>query len=62
MSISRADYFKDLLADCEIAVEQYSSEDRPLIILALILSDSLNGIRKGMLHQAVSRTAFTDKF
>lgn len=62
MSISRADYFKDLLADCEIAVEQYPSEDRPLIILALILSDSLNGIRKGMLHQGLPRSSLTDRF
>jgi hypothetical protein len=62
MSISRADYFKDLLADCEIAVAQYPSEDKPLIILALILSDSINGIRKGMLQQGISRTSFTDKF
>ena len=51
MSISRAEYFKDLLEDCEIAVNHYKAEYRIPLIAALILSDSLNGIRKTLLQQ-----------
>lgn len=51
MSISRAEYFKDLLADCHIAAVEYPEEDRAIIMVALILSDSLNGIRKTLLQQ-----------
>ena len=58
MSISRAEYFKDLLEDCEIAVHHYPPDHRPLLIAALILSDSLNGLRKALLQ---SRFAHIDK-
>lgn len=51
MSLSRAEYFKDLLEDCEIAVQDYPENSKPLLIAALILSDSLNGIRKTLLQQ-----------
>lgn len=51
MSISRAEYFKDLLEDCHLAAINYPREDRGVIMAALILSDSLNGIRKTLLQQ-----------
>lgn len=51
MSISRAEYFKDLLEDCHIAAIDYPKEDRAIIMAALIVSDSLNGIRKTLLQQ-----------
>lgn len=51
MSISRPEYFKDLLADCHLAAIEYPKEDRATIMAALILSDSLNGIRKTLLQQ-----------
>lgn len=58
MSISRAEYFKDLIEDCEIAVQNYPPDYRPLLIAALILSDSLNGLRKALLQ---GRFAYVDK-
>jgi len=51
VSISRAEYFKDLLEDCHLAAIDYPKEDRAVIMAALILSDSLNGIRKTLLQQ-----------
>lgn len=51
MSISRAEYFKDLLEDCHLAAIEYPKEDRAVIMAALIISDSLNGIRKTLLQQ-----------
>lgn len=51
MSISRTEYFKDLLSDCHIAAIEYPKEDRAAIMAALIISDSLNGIRKTLLQQ-----------
>jgi hypothetical protein len=51
VSISRAEYFKDLLEDCHIAAIDYPKEDRAVIMAALIVSDSLNGIRKTLLQQ-----------
>jgi hypothetical protein len=51
VSISRAEYFKDLLEDCHIAAIEYPKEDRAVIMAALIVSDSLNGIRKTLLQQ-----------
>ena len=58
MSISRAEYFKDLIEDCKIAVDGLPDEDKPILIAALILSDSLNGLRKALLQ---SRFAHIDK-
>lgn len=51
MSGQRRDYFRDLLADCESACEEFAidPEDRALIICALVLSDGLNGLRKAIL-------------
>jgi hypothetical protein len=57
VSISRSDYFKDLLEDCKIAVSGLPDADKPILIAAFILSDSLNGIRKTLLQQR----AFYDK-
>jgi hypothetical protein len=51
VSISRAEYFKDLLEDCHLASLDYPKEDRAILMAALILSDSLNGIRKTLLQQ-----------
>lgn len=50
MSISRPDYFKGLLADCHLAAIEYPEEDRAIIMAALIISDSLNGLRKALLQ------------
>jgi len=58
VSISRAEYFKDLIEDCKIAVDGLPDEDKPILIAALILSDSLNGLRKALLQ---SRFAHIDK-
>lgn len=51
MSGMRQEYFNDLLNDCVAVCEQrgIEQEDQAIVIAALILSDSLNGIRKAML-------------
>ncbi|CAB4159103.1 hypothetical protein UFOVP713_52 [uncultured Caudovirales phage] len=59
MSISRPKYFKDLLDDCKIAVEGLPDKDKPILIAALILSDSFNSLRKVLLQQ--QRSSY-DKF
>lgn len=59
MSISRPKYFKDLLEDCKIAVEGLPDKDKPILIAALILSDSFNSLRKVLLQQ--QRSSY-DKF
>jgi hypothetical protein len=43
MSLQRTDYFRDLAQDAE------SISQEPQIIAALVLSDSLNGLRKALL-------------
>lgn len=58
MSLSRTEYFKDLLEDCHLAALNYPPEDRAIIMAALILSDSVNGLRKALLQ---SRFAYVDK-
>jgi len=58
VSISRAEYFKDLLSDCEIAAQEFPYEDRAILIAALVVSDSLNGLRKAILQ---SRFSYVDK-
>ena len=52
MTIARTEYFKDVLTDAEIALEQvgYSPEDHIPLLAALIMSDSFNGIRKAILQ------------
>ena len=49
---SRAEYFKDLLADCIDAVDQMdiNEEHQGAVIAALIQSDSYNGLRKATLQ------------
>lgn len=51
MSGMRREYFKDVLGDVLAVIEELDiePEDRGAAILALVLSDSLNGIRKAML-------------
>lgn len=51
MTIARTEYFRDVLTDAGIALEQmgYSPED-PILLAALIMSDSFNGIRKAILQ------------
>jgi hypothetical protein len=57
MTASRKEYLTDLLEDCDSLLKEFEGYDhecfegngKALIIAALILSDSLNGLRKGML-------------
>lgn len=51
MSLSRTDYFVDLLEDCYNAVRQLKvpAQDEAVIVAAMIQSDSLNGLRKALL-------------
>jgi hypothetical protein len=50
MSISRTEYFKDLLTDCFEAIREQdvAPEDEAVLVAALIQSDSYNGIRKAL--------------
>lgn len=60
MSISRTEYFKDLLGDCFEAVRQQdvAPEDEAMLVAALIQSDSYNGIRKAVTQvQALRHTS-----
>lgn len=56
---SRQDYFDDLLNDCiEAAVRAgFQPSEAAVVIAALILSDSLNGLRKAMLQVPHERRA-----
>ena len=53
---SRQQYFRDLLTDCQNAVEEFhgglSPEQALQLIASLILSDSLNGVRRALLDLA----------
>jgi len=51
MTASRVEYAQDLLADCEIILKDYQGADKGTIIAALVLADSLNGLRKSILQQ-----------
>lgn len=51
VSIARAEYFKDLVSDCIIAAEQLPHKDQASIIAALIIADSINGLRKAIREQ-----------
>ena len=59
---SRTEYFRDLLEDCVIAARQaeIDNEDMGVVISALVLSDSYNGLRKALLQIDSTRlgTAF----
>jgi len=46
MSQQRTDYFRDLAQDAE------SISQEPQIVAALVLSDSLNGLRKALLDMS----------
>jgi hypothetical protein len=50
--LSRTEYFRDLLSDCETAAKQVGVNDKDLgaVIAALVLSDSYNGLRKALLQ------------
>jgi hypothetical protein len=49
---ARQEYFDDLLKDCTSAIQKANldPEDEGLVIAALIVSDSFNGLRKVMLQ------------
>lgn len=49
---SRKDYFDDLLKDCMEAARDAGvpPEDEGVVVAALVLSDSLNGLRKALLQ------------
>lgn len=40
----------DLLEDCGAALKDFEDEGKAVIIAALILADSLNGLRKSLLQ------------
>ncbi len=50
MAASRKEYLSDLLRDCAWVVRDYPEEDRPVLIAALVLTDSVNGLRKTLLQ------------
>ena len=60
MSATRKEYLTDLLEDCDAILKTFEGYDpecwegngKATIIAAMILADSLNGLRKG-LHTAV---------
>lgn len=49
MTASRVEYAQDLLKDCEEILKDYEGEGKATIIAALVLADSLNGLRKSLL-------------
>jgi hypothetical protein len=53
MSLQRVDYLKDLIEDARRV------SDDPQIISAIILSDALNGVRKGLLDIGSSLDGLT---
>lgn len=54
MSAQRIEYFCDLLADVQAAVEEAGvrEQDQGLVLAALIESDAANGLRKALLDLA----------
>lgn len=54
---SRKEYFDDLLQLCGEAVREagFSPEDEAKVVAALVLSDSINGLRKAMLQVLAER-------
>jgi hypothetical protein len=60
MTIARAEYFKDVLTDAEIALEQvgYDPKKHAPLLVALVLSDSFNGIRKAVLQLSSNRGSY----
>jgi hypothetical protein len=57
MTASRKEYLTDLLEDCEALLKEFEGYDHECyegsgkanLIAAMILADSLNGLRKGIL-------------
>lgn len=51
---TRTDYFADLIADCRAALESSGipESEHPRIIAALLINDSINGLRKALLQIA----------
>jgi hypothetical protein len=57
MTASRKEYWTDLLEDCDAILKEFEGYDhecyegngKATIIAAMILADSLNGLRKGIL-------------
>lgn len=56
---SRQEYFNDLLTDCLEAAKRagVQPQDEGVVIAALILSDSFNGLRKALLQVPHERRA-----
>lgn len=54
---SRKEYFDDLLQLCKDAARDANipPEDEAIIIAAMVLSDSLNGLRKALLQAVPDR-------
>ena len=54
MSNARTEYLKDLIKDCKTACEAegIDEQDQGVVIASMILSDSLNGLRKALLTPA----------
>jgi hypothetical protein len=57
MTASRREYLTDLLEDCDAVLKEFEGYDegcwegngKATLIAAMILADSLNGLRKGVL-------------
>lgn len=64
MSNARTEYLKDLIKDCKTACEAEGIEeqDQGVVIASMILSDSLNGLRKALPKPAFvpARRAFSE--
>ena len=58
---TRQVYYQDLLLDCINAADSMNipHEHQPVVIAALIQSDSYNGLRKAILQAAATRDAKT---
>lgn len=64
MSNARTEYWKDVIKDCKAAcdAENIDVEDQGVVIASMILSDSLNGLRKAILTPAfvAARRSFSE--
>lgn len=63
MSLSRTEYFRDLLEDCYTAARQcrIAPEDEATVVAAMIQSDSLNGLRKALLSALATQSLASDR-
>ena len=57
--LSRVEYFRDLIEDCQTAVRQAGVDERDegTVVAALVHSDSYNGLRKALLQSQTQRAA-----